>query len=124
MAARGGGGVLTLTYLGSPACVSELQRDGRGEGGAGGICPVSGQRPRATSDPRQRHLGRSIKTLAAAGISGFSNILSVYRDRAPLRRNIDAAEVADAALFLLSEAGRAVTGEVLFADAGYHAMGL
>ena len=59
-----------------------------------------------------------------AGISGFSNILLVYRDRAPLRRNIDAAEVADAALFLLSEAGRAVTGEVIFADAGYHAVGL
>ena len=65
-----------------------------------------------------------IKTLASAGISGFSDILSIYRDRAPLRRNIDAGEVADAALFLLSNAGRAVTGEVLLADAGYHAMGL
>ena len=43
-----------------------------------------------------------IKTLAAAGISGFSSILGVYRERAPLRRTVETAEVADAALFLLS----------------------
>ena len=42
-----------------------------------------------------------IKTLAAAGISGFSSILQVYRERAPLRRNVELGEVADAALFLL-----------------------
>ena len=41
-----------------------------------------------------------IKTLAASGISGFSQILAVYRDRAPLRRNIETSEVADAAAFL------------------------
>jgi enoyl-[acyl-carrier protein] reductase I len=65
-----------------------------------------------------------IKTLAASGISGFSSILGVYRERTPLRRNVDAAEVADAAMFLLSPASRAVTGEVLMADAGFHAMGI
>ena len=45
-----------------------------------------------------------IKTLAASGISGFSTILQTYRDRAPLRRTIEAAEVADAAVFLLGPA--------------------
>jgi enoyl-[acyl-carrier protein] reductase I len=65
-----------------------------------------------------------IKTLAASGISGFSGILQTYRDRAPLRRTIETEEVADAALFLLSEAGRAVTGEVLMVDGGYHAVGV
>jgi enoyl-[acyl-carrier protein] reductase I len=64
-----------------------------------------------------------IKTLAASGIPGFSNILHVYRERAPLRRNVDTVEVAETALFLLSSASRAVTGEVLFADAGYHVSG-
>ena len=48
-----------------------------------------------------------IKTLAASGIRGFSNILQVYRDRAPLRRNVELGEVADAAVFLLSPASRA-----------------
>jgi enoyl-[acyl-carrier protein] reductase I len=65
-----------------------------------------------------------IKTIAASGISGFSTILQHYRDRAPLRRTIDTAEVADAAMFLLSSAGRAVTAEVLLVDAGFHAMGM
>jgi enoyl-[acyl-carrier protein] reductase I len=65
-----------------------------------------------------------IKTLAASGISGFSSILQTYRDRAPLRRTVEAAEVAAAAVFLLGPAGRAVTGEVLLVDGGYHAMGL
>ncbi len=65
-----------------------------------------------------------IKTLAAAGISGFSSILGVYRERAPLRRNVDAAEVAEAAAFLLSDGGRGVTGEVMMVDAGYHVTGM
>jgi hypothetical protein len=61
-----------------------------------------------------------IKTVAARGISGFSKILQVYPERAPLRRNVDVAEVAESAAFLLSDAGRAITGEVLLVDAGYH----
>jgi enoyl-[acyl-carrier protein] reductase I len=65
-----------------------------------------------------------IKTLAAAGIGGFSQILGVVRERAPLRRTIEASEVADAAMFLLGPAGRGVTGEVLMVDAGYHAVGM
>ena len=65
-----------------------------------------------------------IKTLAASGVSGFSSILQVYRDRAPLRRTVDTAEVAEAALFLLSDAGRAVTAEVMMVDGGYHATGM
>ena len=65
-----------------------------------------------------------IKTLASSGISGFTSILQHYRDRAPLRRTVDTSEVADAALFLLGPAGRAVTAEVLMVDAGYHATGM
>jgi enoyl-[acyl-carrier protein] reductase I len=65
-----------------------------------------------------------VKTLAAAGIGGFSNILGVVREKAPLRRAIDAAEVGDAAVFLLGPGGRGITGEVVMVDAGYHAMGM
>jgi enoyl-[acyl-carrier protein] reductase I len=65
-----------------------------------------------------------IKTLAAAGISGFSTILQVYRERTPLKRNVELSEVADAAVFLLSPASRAITGEVLMVDGGYHAIGV
>lgn len=65
-----------------------------------------------------------IKTLASAGIAGFSKILEHMRNRAPLRRNVDQAEVADAAMFLLSDMARGVTGELLHVDGGYHIMGL
>ena len=65
-----------------------------------------------------------IKTLAAAGIGGFSSILQLYRDKAPLRRNTETGEVADAAAFLLGPAGRGVTGEILLVDGGYSIVGL
>lgn len=64
-----------------------------------------------------------IKTLAARGISGFSNILDVMKDKNPLKRNIEAPEVGDTALFLASPLSRGVTGEVLHVDAGYHIVG-
>jgi enoyl-[acyl-carrier-protein] reductase (NADH) len=64
------------------------------------------------------------KTLAASGISGFSNILTVYRERAPLRRTVEATEVGEAAAFLLGDAGKAVTGEVLMVDSGFHVTGM
>jgi enoyl-[acyl-carrier protein] reductase I len=65
-----------------------------------------------------------IKTLAAAGIPGFSKILDVYRERAPIRRTVEASEVAEVALTLLGPAGRGITGEVIMVDGGFHAMGL
>jgi enoyl-[acyl-carrier protein] reductase I len=65
-----------------------------------------------------------IKTLAAAGIPGFSNVLKVHPERAPLRRNTEVAEVGDTAAFLLSDAARGITGEVLFVDGGYHITGM
>ena len=64
-----------------------------------------------------------VKTLASAGIGGFSKILEHMRNHAPLRRNIDQSEVADAALFLFSNMSRGVTGEVLHVDCGYNIMG-
>jgi enoyl-[acyl-carrier protein] reductase I len=65
-----------------------------------------------------------IKTLAAAGIGGFSTILGVVRERAPLRRTVEASEVAEAAVFLLGPGASGITGEVMMVDAGYHAVGM
>jgi enoyl-[acyl-carrier protein] reductase I len=65
-----------------------------------------------------------LRTLSAAGISGFRAMLHYHEERAPLRRNVAADEVAAAALFLCSEAASAVTGEVLHVDAGYNVMGM
>jgi len=65
-----------------------------------------------------------IKTLAASGISGFKDMLHYVGERSPLKRNIDAEEVGKAALYLVSDWGSAVTGEVLHVDAGYNIMGM
>ena len=65
-----------------------------------------------------------IKTLAASGIGDFRYILKWNEYNSPLRRTVTTQEVGDAALFLLSGLGRAVTGETLHVDAGYHVVGM
>jgi len=65
-----------------------------------------------------------IRTLAAAGITGFKDMHHHSSERAPLKRNIDQSEVASSALYLLSEMSSAVTGEVVHVDAGYNIMGM
>lgn len=64
-----------------------------------------------------------IRTLAAKGVSGFNQIMATIEEKAPLRRNIDQEEVGDATMFLLSDLSRAVTGEILHVDAGFHIIG-
>ncbi|MCA9940539.1 MAG: enoyl-ACP reductase FabI [Anaerolineales bacterium] len=65
-----------------------------------------------------------IKTLAAAGISGFRKMLTYVGERAPLRRNVDQDEVGRTALWLASDLSSGVTGEVIYVDAGYHILGM
>jgi enoyl-[acyl-carrier protein] reductase I len=124
MERRGGGSILTLTYLGSQRVFQNYNVMGVAKAAleatvrylAADLGP-KGIRVNAIS-------AGPIKTLAASGISGFSGILQQYRDRAPLRRTVEAAEVADAAMFLLGPGGRAVTAEVFMVDGGYHATGM
>lgn len=124
MEARGGGSIVTLSYLGAERVFTNYNVMGVAKAAlessvrylASDLGP-QGIRVNAIS-------AGPIKTLAASGISGFSGILQTYRDRAPLRRTVETNEVADAAVFLLGSAGRGVTAEVLMVDAGFHAMGV
>lgn len=119
-----GGSILTLTYLGGERVIPHYN-----------IMGIA----KAALDMSVRYLAWDlgsrnirvnalsagpVKTLASAGISGFSKILEHMRNHAPLRRNVDQTEVADAALFLLSDLSRGVTGELLHVDCGYHIMGM
>lgn len=65
-----------------------------------------------------------VNTLAARGISGFTEMLEHVGSRAPLRRNVEVEEIANTALFLASPLSSGVTGEVIHVDCGYHAMGM
>jgi enoyl-[acyl-carrier protein] reductase I len=65
-----------------------------------------------------------IKTLAASGVGDFRYILKWNEYNAPLRRNVTIGEVGDSAIFLLSDLGRAITGECMHVDAGYNIVGM
>jgi enoyl-[acyl-carrier protein] reductase I len=124
MEKRGGGSIVALTYLGSDRVFPHYNVMGVAKAAlessvrylAADVGPKNIRVNAVSAGP--------IKTVAARGISGFADILKVYPERAPLRRNVDTAEVAESAAFLLSDAGRGITGEVLMVDAGYHAVGM
>jgi enoyl-[acyl-carrier protein] reductase I len=124
MEKRGGGSILTLTFIGSERVFPNYNVMGVSKA----ALEASVRYLAADLGPRNIRVNAisagPIKTLAAAGISGFSSILQIYRDRAPLRRNVELGEVADTATFLLGPAARAITGEVMMVDAGYHIVGL
>ncbi|MER2604595.1 MAG: enoyl-ACP reductase FabI [Siculibacillus sp.] len=65
-----------------------------------------------------------IKTLAASGIGDFRYILKWNEYNAPLKRTVTIEEVGDSALYLLSDLGRGVSGEIMHVDAGYHVVGM
>ena len=124
MQQRGGGSILTLTYLGSERVFPNYNVMGVAKA-ALEACVRYLASELGTDNIRVNAISAGpVKTLAASGIAGFSGILQLYRERAPLRRNVDGSEIAEAALFLLGPAGRAVTAEIVRVDAGYHAMGM
>ena len=119
-----GGSIITLTYLGAERVLPNYNVMGVAK--AALECSVR----YLASDLGPQNIrvnaisAGPVKTLAAKGIAGFSDILGVYRERAPLRRNTEAAEVGDTGLFLISDAARGISGEVIYVDGGYHVMGM
>ena len=124
MERRGGGSIVTLTYLGSERVFPNYNVMGVAKAALEATVRYLAADLGAKNIRVNAISAGPIKTLAASGIGGFSSILQVYRDRAPMRRTVDTSEVADAAMFLLGHAGRAVTAEVLMVDGGYHATGM
>ncbi|MEE8111518.1 MAG: enoyl-ACP reductase [Acidobacteriota bacterium] len=120
----GGGSIVALTYLGSERVVPHYNVMGVAK------AALESSIRYLASDLGKRDIrvngisAGPISTLSARGISGFTKVLEVVRDKAPLHRNTDPAEVADTALFLLSRMSRGITGEILFVDGGFHIMGM
>lgn len=123
MQANGGGSIITMTYMASERVMPKYN-----------VMAVA----KAALECSVRYLAYELgefnirvnaisagplNTLAARGVSGFTTFRSHVETAAPLRRNIDQSEVGDTALFLCSPLARAITGEVLFVDAGYNIMG-
>jgi enoyl-[acyl-carrier protein] reductase I len=118
-----GGGIVTMTYYGAEKVVPKYNVMGVAKAAleatvrylANDLGP-KGIRVNAIS-------AGPIKTLAARGISQLGEMLKAHAERAPLKRNVDPAEVGSTAAFLLSPAGSGITGETLYVDCGYNIMG-
>jgi enoyl-[acyl-carrier protein] reductase I len=120
----GGGSMITLTYLGSTRVVSNYNVMGVAKASLeAAVRYLAGELGERNIRVNAISAG-PVKTAAARGVKDFSKVLEAVEARAPMRRNVTPGEVADAAVFLASDLGRGVTGDVLFVDAGYHIMGL
>jgi enoyl-[acyl-carrier protein] reductase I len=118
-----GGGIVTMTYYGAEKVVPKYN-----------VMGVAKAALEATVRYLSNDLGPKgirvnaisagpIKTLAARGISQLGEMLKAHAERAPLKRNVDPAEVGGTAAFLLSDAASGITGETIYVDCGYNVMG-
>lgn len=118
------GAIVTLSYLGGPRVVANYNVMGLAKASleanvrylAASLGP-HGTRVNAIS-------AGPIKTLAAAGISGFRKMLEYAENTAPLRRSVTIEEVGNVAAFLCSDLASGITGEVTYVDAGYNILGM
>lgn len=114
------GAMLTLTYLGAERMVPAYNTMGLAKASleasvrylADAVGPKGIRVNGISAGP--------IKTLAASGIKGFSKILSLVENNAPLRRNVTIEDVGNVAAFLLSDLAAGVTAEITYVDAGFN----
>lgn len=116
--------VLTLSYLGAEKVVPNYNTMGI----AKAALEASTRYLAASLGPRGLRANAisagPIKTLAASGIQGFSKLLRFMEDNAPLRRTVTIDEVGNVAAFLLSDLASGMTGDVVYVDAGFHAVAI
>jgi len=121
---RSGGSILTLSYYGSEKVIANYNVMGV----AKAALEASVRYLAADLGPRGVRVNAisagPVRTLAASGIAGFKGLYGRFRDVAPLRRNITLDDVGGAAVFLASDLAGAITGEVLYVDAGFSILGV
>ncbi len=119
-----GGSIVTMTYLGAARAV----RNYNVMGVAKAALEASVRYLASELGERQIRVNAvsagPINTLAARGISGFTEILDHVASVAPLRRNVEVDEVANTSVFLLSPLSSGITGETIYVDGGYNTVGI
>ena len=118
-----GGSLLTLSYLGAVRVIQNYNVMGVAKAAleasvrylASDLGPCNIRVNAISAGP--------VKTASARGIKDFNTVLNVVAERAPLRRNVEPAEVGDAAVLLASHLGRGITGNILYVDSGFQIMG-
>jgi len=123
---RENGSVLTLTYLGSLRAFPNYNVMGVAKAALEASVRYLAL-DLGADDKRIRVNAISagpLRTLSAAGVSGFKGLHSRFREIAPLHRNVTIDDIGNAAVYLCSHLGAGVTGEVHYVDAGYNIVGL
>jgi enoyl-[acyl-carrier protein] reductase I len=119
-----GGSILTLTYLGGQRVVPNYNVMGV----AKGALETTTRYLAADLGPQNIRVNAisagPIRTLSAAGISGFRSMHKRLASLSPLQRNVTIEDIGGAAVWICSDMAQNVTGEVLFVDSGYNILGL
>ncbi|MDY6942013.1 MAG: enoyl-ACP reductase [Pseudomonadota bacterium] len=119
-----GGSLLTLTYAGAVRAIPNYNVMGPAKASLEASVRFLAQDLGPEGIRVNAISAGPIKTLAAAGISGFRGMLSRAEESAPLRKNVTIDEVGNVAAFLCSDLASGVTGEVTYVDAGYNILGI
>jgi enoyl-[acyl-carrier protein] reductase I len=118
------GSIVTLTYIGGERVIKNYNIMGI----AKAALEASVRYLAADLGPRGIRVNAisagPIRTLSAAGVTGFAQMLDHIAETAPLRRNVTPEEVGDTCLFLCGPHSRGITGSTVYVDAGYHVMGV
>jgi enoyl-[acyl-carrier protein] reductase I len=124
MEARGAGAIVTMTYLGGERTVPHYNVMGVAKSALDSSVRY------LAWDLGQKNIrvnavsAGPVRTLAARSIAGFTTMETLFEERAPLHRQIEADDVGSAAAYLLSDDAKNVTATTLYVDAGYHNMGM
>jgi len=118
-----GGGIVTMTYYGAEKVVPKYNVMGVAKAALEATVRYLASDLGAQKIRVNAISAGPIKTLAARGISGLSDMMKAHSERAPLKRNVDPAEVGATAAFLLSDGASGITGETIYVDCGYNIMG-
>lgn len=121
---RNGGSIVTMSYYGAEKVVSNYN-----------VMGVAKAALEASTRYLAADLGKQnirvnaisagpINTLSARGVKNMSSLLGYVADRSPLKRNVQAREVGNTALFLVSDLSTGITGETIYVDCGYNIMGV
>jgi enoyl-[acyl-carrier protein] reductase I len=115
-----GGSVITMTYLGGERVVQNYNVMGVAKAALESSVRYLAQ-DLGPQNIRVNALSAGpLNTLAARGISGFTEMLKYAADKAPMKRNVELEEVANAALFLVSDMSSGITGQTIYVDCGYN----
>jgi enoyl-[acyl-carrier protein] reductase I len=124
MERRGGGSILAMTYLGSERVVRGYNLMGIAKAALETTIRYLAWDLGAKNIRVNGISAGPMRTLSARGVGNLNDLLTLFEEVAPLRRNIDQGDVGDLAAFLCSPAARNLTGDSFFVDAGFHIMGL